>query len=111
MNSEDYNSLLEKQKSKCAACGSDEAGGQGSFHVDHDHKCCPSEKSCGKCVRALLCMRCNSALGIVKDSPELLQSLLHYLNSFKPVESNYVISTGKIVSISDKVDLTGKVFW
>lgn len=27
--------------------------------VDHDHACCPSAKSCGKCIRGLLCDYCN----------------------------------------------------
>ena len=32
--------------------------------VDHNHACCPGEKrSCGKCVRGLLCRSGNTALG------------------------------------------------
>ena len=27
----------------------------GEYHVDHDHACCSGKKSCGKCVRSLLC--------------------------------------------------------
>jgi len=35
--------------------------------TDHDRKCCPGPKSCGKCVRGLLCRRCNSMLHEYED--------------------------------------------
>jgi hypothetical protein len=48
--------------------------------IDHDHRCCPtSAKSCGQCVRGLLCGRCNAAAGLLKDSPDRAVSLARYL--------------------------------
>jgi Recombination endonuclease VII len=47
--------------------------------VDHDHNCCPGDKSCGKCIRGLLCRACNSGIGHLRDSPAVLSAALHYL--------------------------------
>lgn len=59
-----YDEQLEKQGGHCAICPSTTSGTKGAFFsVDHDHACCPGKKSCGDCVRALLCLRCNNNLG------------------------------------------------
>lgn len=58
--------LMELQGSaypECAACGSVE-----KLKVDHSHQCCPSEKSCGECVRGWLCHSCNTAEGLLRTS-------------------------------------------
>jgi len=42
--------------------------------IDHDHACCPDEKSsCGKFVRGLLCLRCDTALGVIERMYEMAQ--------------------------------------
>lgn len=48
-------------------------------HVDHDHGCCPGRGSCGKCIRGLLCTRCNQALSAMRDNPDLLLRAAAYL--------------------------------
>lgn len=36
--------------------------------VDHDHGCCPTKgRSCGRCVRGLLCASCNGLLGALEQ--------------------------------------------
>jgi hypothetical protein len=47
--------------------------------IDHDHACCPGENSCGQCVRALLCIYCNTGIGYFKDEPERLEQAAAYL--------------------------------
>lgn len=49
------------------------------IHVDHDHSCCPSETSCGSCVRGLLCASCNRGLGQFDDDVRSLESAVRYL--------------------------------
>lgn len=49
------------------------------LRIDHDHSCCDGPRSCGRCVRGWLCHKCNSALGFVRDNPEILKDLGTYL--------------------------------
>ena len=62
MSLEDYASWFEKQGGVCAICGQPPKDGE-DLSVDHDHRCCPAGKSCGKCIRGLLCHGCNMRLG------------------------------------------------
>lgn len=61
---ERYRDLLAEQNHGCALCGRTEEQNGRNFAIDHDHRCCPEEnRSCGKCVRGLLCSPCNVAVG------------------------------------------------
>lgn len=76
-----YEQMLAAQGGCCAICGTDDPG-QRSFHVDHDHACCPSsKKACGNCTRSLLCGNCNKGLGLLRDDPELLRLAAAYLEA------------------------------
>lgn len=78
----DYHLLLLKQGEVCASCKTPPR--TKSLAVDHDHRCCPkgAKKSCGKCIRGLLCNDCNRILGIAKDNPVLLNNLIAYLREW-----------------------------
>jgi len=82
---EQYDALLAAQGGGCAICGSKDPRGRGRFHVDHDHSCCPGQKSCGQCVRGLLCGGCNPGLGAFGDDPERLIAAAAYLITSKEV--------------------------
>lgn len=73
---EAYSELEKSQNGVCKICGNKDYK---RLSVDHDHSCCPGEKTCGNCTRGLLCSRCNKALGAVEDSVELLQKMIAYL--------------------------------
>lgn len=71
-----FDALLEAQGKACAMCREPFADGQVIF-IDHDHACCPDEKSsCGKCVRGLLCLGCNTALGHIEHKYEIARAYL-----------------------------------
>jgi hypothetical protein len=71
-----FDRLLETQDYACAMCHLRFRGGQPIF-IDHDHACCSGEKtSCGKCVRGLLCLSCNTALGQIERKYDLARAYL-----------------------------------
>lgn len=70
--------MLAAQGGRCAACPATAPGGHG-WATDHNHACCPGTRSCGRCIRGILCNNCNLALGHVADSVERLQGLINYL--------------------------------
>ena len=75
--------MLVDQGGCCAICQSQDSGGK-PWAVDHDHACCPGEKSCGKCIRGILCWRCNSMLGLAGDKPATLSRAITYLENNSP---------------------------
>ena len=73
LTKEEYKILLEKQNHKCAICSVDEVNAiKGKLYVDHCH-------TTGK-VRGLLCHHCNTGIGMLKDSTNILALAISYLN-------------------------------
>lgn len=60
---EHYARKLEEQQGLCAICGNPPKDSR-RLSMDHDHRCCQDHviKSCGRCLRGLLCDRCNRAI-------------------------------------------------
>jgi hypothetical protein len=80
IDSQQYDEMLLKQGGKCSICKNPPAL-VGNLVVDHNHECCPSEKTCGKCIRSLICQMCNKGLGCFLDSIQLLSTAIEYLNN------------------------------
>jgi hypothetical protein len=70
---DEYNEMWASQKGCCAICGThqNEKNDGKSLAVDHNHET-------GE-VRGLLCVNCNTAIGQLKDDPELLLKAVDYL--------------------------------
>ena len=75
---ERFDEIMAAQGYRCPGCSTDLRATQ--VDVDHDHRCCSGESSCGGCVRGLLCHRCNVALAMVVDDPAVLRALADYLD-------------------------------
>lgn len=69
---EQYDEMLVAQGGVCAICKTlPEADGRTPLQVDHDH-------STGR-IRGLLCSPCNTAIGSLRDDPQLLAAAMEYL--------------------------------
>jgi hypothetical protein len=94
-----YAWLLVQQNGACFLCEQSETridsrtGLVLNLAIDHDRKCCPGLKSCGKCIRGLLCTDCNISLGKLECKPKLIEKLNlgQYINR-RPLE-NYASRT------------------
>lgn len=76
LTADSFRRLLAEQGNTCAMCFEPFEDGQ-LVCIDHDHACCPEEKSsCGKCVRGLLCVPCNTAIGIIERRYDLARAYL-----------------------------------
>jgi hypothetical protein len=53
-------------------------------HIEHDHTCCPSGRSCTVCRRGLSCRRCNSVIAFVGDDLEGLDLLERIVANARP---------------------------
>ena len=93
ITAEHYNNLLDQQNNRCAICREESKDGK-SLAIDHDHSCCKGKKSCGECVRQLLCGHCNMMLGHAKDNIELLEAAQNYLEKHTKTKNLEIISRG-----------------
>lgn len=85
LSSAEIAALIETQGGACALCRLPLGD---AFHVDHDHACCPGSKTCGECIRGVLCRRCNIGLGQFNDDPDLLAAAAAYSLSLRNVLPN-----------------------
>lgn len=65
MTAADYAFMLEFQQGQCGICKTHQSELPRALAVDHCHQT-------GR-VRGLLCSKCNTALGLLKDSPEFIE--------------------------------------
>jgi len=74
-----YRALLADQHGACAICGRTPEQNGKALAIDHDHRCCPEQmRSCGSCVRGLLCSPCNVAVGYF-ESEQLMTRCTQYI--------------------------------
>jgi hypothetical protein len=73
-------------KNGCEICGNKPK--ERALHMDHDHNCCTTEFTCGKCVRGIVCSRCNTVIGkyeqgLIRPDNPLLHKVANYVMYYK----------------------------
>ncbi len=71
LTNEEHAAMLTASNGKCEICGAAHGKNGERLVVDHCHQ--------RMCVRGILCRECNSALGMMQDSPDVLRSAIKYL--------------------------------
>jgi hypothetical protein len=97
MTKEQFFRLIWEQKGKCAICKDSlydlyTESGTRNIHIDHDHDCCPTVKSCGHCTRGILCGSCNKMLGFARDNQKILLAGAEYLEALKGGDEQDVVA-------------------
>ena len=78
---DEFARLWQAQDGKCYLCEGPLGPDQADCHVDHDHSCCPSGRSCEKCRRGLAHPLCNWIVGYAGDDPDRLRRIADNLEA------------------------------
>jgi hypothetical protein len=68
---EQYEEMLHKQNGVCAICQNPATGYFKHLVIDHDHAT--------RKFRGLLCSKCNRAIGLLRESADMLEQAAKYL--------------------------------
>lgn len=90
---EEYEKLLAQQNYSCKICGTKKPGRKDvkRFAVDHCHK---TNK-----IRGLLCMACNTAIGLLNEDPKFFDAAQSYLRENR-ADSWHESTTGGNLSVN-----------
>ena len=82
LSPEAFAAILAAQDGCCAGCGKPLVfGTRQQVHVDHDHTCCPGKKTCGRCIRCVLCGACNIGIARFDHDPARMRRVADWLEA------------------------------
>ena len=87
--------LEAMQREGCGICGAATLLNGNSLHVDHDHACCQGARSCGECIRGVLCYADNIHFERFMDSPRVIAYLQRTVAGRATLERGFVFKEPK----------------
>lgn len=92
--------LYESQEGRCYLCGRElDTVTPKAIAIDHDHRCCPMNKSCTICRRGMACISCNLAIGMVHDNPARLRRIADALEAAQAMVDKRKANTGEDMTL------------
>ena len=73
-----FTDMADSQNQACKIC-KEVVADRSQFHVDHCH-------DTGK-VRGLLCSKCNQAIGLLRDNPDLMRAAANYVEEHRSINA------------------------
>ena len=69
-----FEEIYDSQQGLCKICSCEPGSRRDTLNLDHLHECCEYDlkRSCGKCIRGLLCRHCNVMIGYYTKGVGLL---------------------------------------
>lgn len=78
IDQEEYDVILKSQGNKCKICDTKHTGHK-PLCVDHCHN--------STRVRGLLCKKCNTSLGLLREDPKIMVNAILYLDAYHKEET------------------------
>ena len=95
IDQEEYDALLKEQGYKCKICDAKHTGHK-PLCVDHCHN--------STRVRGLLCKKCNTSLGLLREDPKIMVNAILYLDAYHKEETQAFTEAIQSLNQSKKSD-------
>ena len=93
IDQEEYDAILKSQGNKCKICDTKHTGHK-PLCVDHCHN--------STRVRGLLCKKCNTSLGLLREDPKIMVNAILYLDAYHKEETQAFTEAIKSLSQPEK---------
>lgn len=84
-----YNAILKLQNYCCKSCN-EPLDLTINNPVDHDHSCCKTKKTCGKCIRGIVHPYCNTLIAIMEGKKKLMLGAIEHAEKNEKIDVSLI---------------------